>query len=199
MENFTAAQLIESKEALRQTIERILKAVDARNKAAVEAFAESNRFEFDVCKLILNGTAGAFFLYISGVSYFREVADSHLTISLVALASWAVSLLAGVAHMLLWSHRLHVVGETETEKGAFILKELIETKEDPEKLLSAIAQEELQYTKEKGLGKPLDQKNFKYVVVRESYNYWLIIAQIVLLLLGACAGVGFGAPFIQYW
>lgn len=40
-------------ETLKSDIEAVLRAVDTRNRIAAELFRDSNKFEFDVCKLLL--------------------------------------------------------------------------------------------------------------------------------------------------
>ncbi|HYE22003.1 MAG TPA: hypothetical protein VD998_00250 [Verrucomicrobiae bacterium] len=185
-------------EKKRSQIERVLKSVDARKKHATEAFLESNRFEFDVCKLLLQGTAGAFFLYVAGAGYLSKPGGS-VTLNLIPLFAWGLSLLAGIAHMLQWAHRLQSLGENEMKTAAQILKDLTESKEQPEKILTGVATEELEYHKKKGFKNKLKQENFKYIALRESYDYVLIFSQLFLLILGCVAALNLGYPIIHYW
>ena len=169
--------------------------VRAKHEAANRSFLESNKFEFDVCKLLLQGAGGAFLLYFGSLKYINP---DH-KISLTAISAWALSLFCGITHLLLWSYRQGVIGEKEMETAGLIMKEMenFSTIDAPQKLLAEIAKEELN-RQSKILKQKTPESKFRFTVARKKYNYWLIVLQLGLLFVGFIAALHIPHQIIYY-
>ena len=158
--------------------DQLLKLSNSLRANSGEHLEESNKYEFGVCNLLLNGAAGAFPIY------FAFLAFTKANIKYIPLVLWGISLFLGIAHQLKWRKILADMGYLERESASKVSDLLYASESERAKEFEKIIQEESDYHKKVIGGKGISQSEFKYVPIEKSLSVWRIWTQFVLIVAG---------------
>ncbi|MBF0523153.1 MAG: hypothetical protein HQL24_08875 [Candidatus Omnitrophica bacterium] len=169
---------------------QIIDIAKAHGESANQHIIEGNKFEFDVCDLLMKGAGGAIFFYIA----LLNIPKTTIQLNLEVFLFLGFSLLLGILHKLSWSRVALRRARSENKVRAHIMKNLYDkvfTQENNDieilKLWKSIADEETRFYDGCLKGEKIKQESFFYMVPPQHFFPHLIFIQIIFIILAGFA------------
>lgn len=178
-------------------LDRVLTAAQIHSKSANKWTEEGNKFEFDVCDLLLKGAGGAIFFYIA----LLNIPNTQLVLNFEVLKCFSLSLGFGFFHKLHWSRICLRRAKKESGVHSIIIDEVYtiafnqENKEEKiVELWKHMMDDEKRFYK--GCSQNGKSEELKYIIPASHFFPWPIVLQAFFIFLGALAILSKGSVII---